>query len=165
MRVLLVEDDARVADALGRGLRRRGYDVVHCPTAELALAAEPVDLVLLDLTLPDGDGIDVCRVLRRRDESVGIIAVTARAEERDRGIELRTGAGDDVVKPYSMEELTARMEAVLRRTARSAPPASDVLVAGPVRIDLAGRRVTVDGREVGLTRKEFDILTVLVRTP
>jgi DNA-binding response OmpR family regulator len=165
MRVLVVEDDARVAAALGSALRRRGYDVIHCPTAQAALAAEPVDLVLLDLTLPDGDGIDVCRVLRRRDEGVAIIAVTARAEERDRVIGLRTGADDYVVKPYSMAELTARIEAVLRRTTRGAPPVSDVVTAGPVRIDLGGRRVTVDGREVALTRKEFEILTVLARTP
>jgi len=165
MRVLLVEDDARVAAALATALRRRGHDVVHAPTAESALAADPVDLVLLDLNLPDGDGIDVCRALRRRDDSVAIIAVTARAEERDRVVGLQTGADDYVVKPYSMAELNARIEAVLRRAARATPPPSDVLRAGPVRVDLAARRVAVDGREVALTRKEFEILTVLARTP
>jgi DNA-binding response OmpR family regulator len=165
MRVLLVEDDARVAAALAAALRRRGHEVIHCPTAAAALAADPVDLVLLDLNLPDGDGIDVCRALRRRDESVAIIAVTARAEERDRVIGLQTGADDYVVKPYSMAELNARIEAVLRRAARAAPRAADVLSAGPVRMDLASRRVAVDGREVALTRKEFEILAVLTRTP
>jgi DNA-binding response OmpR family regulator len=165
MRVLLVEDDARVAAALAAALRRRGHDVIHCPTAAAALAAEPVDLVLLDLNLPDGDGIDVCRALRRRDESVAIIAVTARTEERDRVAGLQTGADDYVVKPYSMAELNARIEAVLRRAARATPPLSDVLIVGPVRIDLAARRVTVDGRAVALTRKEFEILAVLARTP
>jgi len=165
MRVLLVEDDARVAAALAAALRRRGHDVVHSPTAADALAAEPVDLVLLDLNLPDGDGIDVCRAIRRRDESVAIIAVTARAEERDRVMGLRTGADDYVVKPYSMAELDARIEAVLRRAVRAAPRSSDVLTAGPVKIDLAARRVTVDVREVALTRKEFEILAVLARTP
>ncbi len=165
MRVLLVEDDARVAAALAAALRRRGHEVIHCPTATAALAADPVDLVLLDLNLPDGDGIDVCRALRRRDEGVAIIAVTARAEERDRVIGLQTGADDYVVKPYSMAELNARIEAVLRRAARAAPRASDVLNAGPVRIDLAARRVAVADREVSLTRKEFEILAVLTRTP
>jgi DNA-binding response OmpR family regulator len=165
MRVLLVEDDARVAAALAAALRRRGHEVVHSPTAASALAADPVDLVLLDLNLPDGDGIEVCRAIRRRDESVAIIAVTARAEERDRVIGLRTGADDYVVKPYSMAELDARIEAVLRRAVRAAPRPSDVLSAGPVRIDLAARRVTVDYREVALTRKEFEILAVLARTP
>jgi DNA-binding response OmpR family regulator len=166
MRVLLVEDDARVAAALAAGLRRRGYDVVHAPTAAAALAADPVDLVLLDLNLPDGDGIDVCRALRRRDESVAIIAVTARAEERDRVIGLQTGADDYVVKPYSMAELNARIEAVLRRVSRAAPPRFlDGLTAGPVKIDLAARRVSVDGRTVSLTRKEFEILGVLARAP
>ena len=165
MRVLLVEDDARVAAALAAALRRRGHEVVHSPTAADALAAEPVDLVLLDLNLPDGDGIEVCRAIRRRDESVAIIAVTARAEERDRIIGLRTGADDYVVKPYSMAELDARIEAVLRRAVRAAPRLSDVLTVGPVKIDLAARRVTVDLREVALTRKEFEILAVLARTP
>jgi DNA-binding response OmpR family regulator len=165
MRVLLVEDDARVAAALAAALRRRGHDVIHCPTAASALAADPVDLVLLDLNLPDGDGIDVCRALRRRDESVAIIAVTARAEERDRVIGLQTGADDYVVKPYSMAELNARIEAVLRRAARAAPRATDVLSAGPVKMDLAARRVVVGEREVALTRKEFEILAVLTRTP
>jgi len=165
MRVLLVEDDARVAAALAAALRRRGHEVVRSPTAASALAADPVDLVLLDLNLPDGDGIEVCRAIRRRDESVAIIAVTARAEERDRVMGLRTGADDYVVKPYSMAELDARIEAVLRRAVRAAPRPSDVLTAGPVRIDLAAHRVTVDYREVALTRKEFEILAVLARTP
>src|SRR5689334_5868620 len=165
MRVLLVEDDARVAAALAAALRRRGHEVVHSPTAASALAAEPFDLVLLDLNLPDGDGIDVCRTLRRKDESVAIIAVTARAEERDRVAGLQTGADDYVVKPYSMAELNARIEAVLRRAARAAPAPTEVLVAGPVSIDVAARRVQINGREIALTRKEFEILAVLARTP
>ena len=103
--------------------------------------------------------------MRRRDQNVAIIAVTARAEERDRVAGLQTGADDYVVKPYSMAELNARIEAVLRRAVRAAPAPSDVLSAGPVRIDVAARRVTIDGREVALTRKEFEILAVLARTP
>ncbi|MET7398646.1 response regulator transcription factor [Dactylosporangium sp. NPDC005572] len=168
MRVMVVEDDARVAAALATALRRRGHEIVHCMTAESALdtfAAEPFDLVLLDLNLPDGDGIDVCRTLRRKDESVAIIAVTARAEERDRVAGLQTGADDYVVKPYSMAELNARIEAVLRRAVRAQPAPAEVVVAGPVRIDVAARRVSVHARELALTRKEFEILAVLARTP
>ncbi|MEV6932218.1 response regulator transcription factor [Dactylosporangium sp. NPDC051485] len=169
MRMMLVEDDARVAAALATALRRRGHEVVHCPTAQSALdafAGEAFDLILLDLNLPDGDGIEVCRALRRKDETVAIIAVTARAEERDRVLGLRTGADDYVVKPYSMAELNARIEAVMRRAARAAPPPSETLTAGPVTVDTAARRVVVDGgREVALTRKEFEILAVLARTP
>ena len=168
MRVMLVEDDARVAAALATALRRRGHDVAHCPTAQSALdtfAGEPFDLVLLDLNLPDGDGFEVCRTLGRKDESVAIIAVTARGEERDRVIGLQTGADDYVVKPYSMAELNARIEAVLRRASRAQQSAVEVLAAGPVRVDVAARQVAVAGRDVALTRKEFEILTVLVRTP
>ncbi|MFC4999828.1 response regulator transcription factor [Dactylosporangium cerinum] len=168
MRVMLVEDDARVAAALATALRRRGHDVAHCPTAQTALdtfAGEPFDLVLLDLNLPDGDGIEVCRTLRRKDETVAIIAVTARGEERDRVIGLQTGADDYVVKPYSMAELNARIEAVLRRASRAPQTAVEVLAAGPVRVDVAARQVAVAGRDVALTRKEFEILAVLVRTP
>ncbi|GAA2356391.1 response regulator transcription factor [Dactylosporangium salmoneum] len=166
---MLVEDDARVAAALATALRRRGHEIVHCPTAQSALdafAGESFDLILLDLNLPDGDGIEVCRTLRRKDETVAIIAVTARAEERDRVLGLRTGADDYVVKPYSMAELNARIEAVMRRAARAAPPPSETLTAGPVSVDTAARRVLVNGgREVALTRKEFEILAVLARTP
>lgn len=151
-----------VAGALESALRRRGYDVVRAATVAEALTAPTVDLVLLDLGLPDGDGIDVCRELRRRDDHVAIIAVTARGEERDRVGGLRIGADDYVVKPFSMAELQARIDAVLRRVARATPPAP-VLEAGPLRLDPAARRVTVDGAEVTLTRKEFDVLNVLAR--
>jgi len=162
MRVLLVEDDARVAAALTTSLRRRGYDVAHASTAGAALAAEPADLVLLDLGLPDGDGIEVCRKLRRRDQRVAIIAVTARGEEHDIVVGLHTGADDYVVKPFSMAELRARIEAVMRRTVRTVAP-TEVLSAGPVSIDLNARRVTLDAEEIALTRKEFEILSVLAR--
>jgi DNA-binding response OmpR family regulator len=163
MRVLLVEDDMRVAGALETALRRRGYDLLRVSTAAEALAAPPVDLVLLDLGLPDRDGIEVCRELRRRGE-VAIIAVTARGQERDRIAGLRTGADDYVVKPFGMAELQARIDAVMRRTARSAPRQESVRV-GPVTIDLDARRVTVEDAEICLTRKEYDLLAALARRP
>ncbi|SCL32627.1 DNA-binding response regulator, OmpR family, contains REC and winged-helix (wHTH) domain [Micromonospora nigra] len=164
MRILLVEDDRRVAAALSSALTRRGYQVEHAGTRAAALAAAPCDLVLLDLTLPDGDGTELCRELRRRDPQLGIIAVTARGEERDRVKGLREGADDYVVKPFSMAELQARIEAVLRRAAYTMPR-QDLVVAGPVRIDVTARTVTVGDDEVSLTRKEFDILLSLARQP
>src|SRR6266487_249743 len=156
MRVLLVEDNPRMARGLETALRNRGYEVLCAPNAELALAAPPVDLVLLDLGLPDRDGLEVCRELRRRGD-VAIIAVTARGQERDRIAGLRTGADDYVVKPFGMAELQARIDAVMRRTARSAPRQESVRV-GPVTIDLDARRVTVEDAEISLTRKEYDLL-------
>jgi DNA-binding response OmpR family regulator len=164
MRILLVEDDHRVSAAMMTMLQRRGYEVEHAATAAAALAAAPCDLVLLDLNLPDGDGVDVCRSLRSRSEQLGIIAVTARGEERDRVVGLRTGADDYVVKPFSMAELHARIEALLRRTVRQAPQCELIEVA-PIRINLGTRAVEVNGECVTLTRKEFDILVSLARQP
>jgi DNA-binding response OmpR family regulator len=163
MRVLLVEDDVRVAAALENSLRRRGYQMLRAATAAEALAAPPVDLVLLDLGLPDRDGLDVCRELRRRGD-VAIIAVTARAEERDRVAGLRTGADDYVVKPFGLAELEARIEAVMRRAGRAGTSPAPLTV-GPLTVDLGAHRVTLGGVEVALTRKEFDLLVALARRP
>jgi DNA-binding response OmpR family regulator len=164
VRILLVEDDSRVAAAMASALTRRGFDIEQAATAAAALAAAPCDLVLLDLHLPDGDGIEVCRTLRQRSAQLGIIAVTARGEERDRVLGLRVGADDYVVKPFSMAELHARIEAVLRRGAHNASP-RPVIEAGRVRVDVTAREATVDGVVVALTRKEFDILVSLARQP
>ncbi|MGW5668190.1 response regulator transcription factor [Micromonospora sp. NPDC003776] len=162
MRVLLVEDDLRVASALASALRRRGFAVIAATTVSEATAAGPVDLVLLDLNLPDQDGLELCRRIRRRDEDVAIIAVTARSEERDRVAGLRAGADDYVVKPFSMAELQARIEAVLRRTTRNAR-VEEALEVGDLRVDLNARRVWLSGRELSLTRKEFELLMALAR--
>jgi DNA-binding response OmpR family regulator len=163
MRVLLVEDDLRVAAALESALRRRGYLTSRASTAAEALAAPPVDLVLLDLGLPDRDGIEVCRELRRRGD-VAIIAVTARSDERDRVAGLRTGADDYVVKPFGLAELHARIEAVMRRASRAVADRAPVRI-GALVIDLDAHRVTLAGAEVALTRKEFDLLLALARRP
>jgi DNA-binding response OmpR family regulator len=172
VRVLLVEDDDRVAAALTDLLRRHGVVVSRAATGEEALAGSDVDLVLLDLGLPDMDGAAVCRALRRTSE-VPIIAVTARAEERDRVLLLRTGVDDYVVKPYSSAELLARIEAVVRRSRRvpsaasrpaAAPPSGEApMHVGALEIDPGSRRVTVHGDDLVLSRKEFDILLVLAR--
>lgn len=157
-----MEDDLRVASALSSAMRRRGHSIIHATTAAEAVKVGPVDLVLLDLNLPDRDGLDVCRQIRRDNEDVAIIAVTARTEERDRVAGLRSGADDYVVKPYSMAELLARIEAVMRRTVR-APRVEATLEVGSLRIDAGTRRVWVADREVSLTRKEFELLTMLAR--
>ncbi|OLT25512.1 DNA-binding response regulator [Nocardiopsis sp. CNR-923] len=160
--VLLVEDDVRLADALAGALEGHGYTVEQVRTAEAALAAPPVDIVLLDLGLPDMDGIDLCRRMRERPDGgdTAIIMVTARGDRRERVRGLRSGADDYVVKPLALEELCARMEAVLRRTARRGGP---ILSAGAVAVDPAARTATCAGVPVDLTRKEFDLLAVLVR--
>ena len=164
MRILLVEDDQRVTAVMTSMLQRRGYEVEHAATASAALAAAPCDLVLLDLNLPDGDGVDVCRTLRARSAQLGIIAVTARAAERDRVTGLRVGADDYVVKPFSMAELQARIEALLRRAVQHPPP-REIVEFGPLRIDHSARTVQLGSRPVLLTRKEFDILASLARQP
>lgn len=161
-RILLVEDDNRVAAALVPALERHGYTVTRVATGADALAAGETDLVLLDLGLPDIDGLDVCRRLRRGGD-VPIIAVTARAEANQRIRGLRSGADDYVVKPYALGELLARIEAVLRRSSRREAPGAHTV--GDVVVDLAARSVSVAGREVRLTLKEFDLLAVLARAP
>jgi DNA-binding response OmpR family regulator len=163
--VLLVEDESSVAEPLAQALRREGFEPIVAGTAagalELASAGE-FDFVLLDLTLPDGDGRDVCRRLRRTS-SVPIVMLTARGTEFDKIIGLELGADDYVVKPFSSAELIARMRAILRR-AGDGPD----LLPGPVRIgelevDERSRRVTMREQELALTLKEFDLLARLVR--
>jgi DNA-binding response OmpR family regulator len=146
---------------LRAALLRSGYEVTHVGDAGSALAAagDPA-LILLDLGLPDLDGVEVCRRLRTRS-NVPIIVVTARGDEGARVVGLRAGADDYVVKPFGMAELLARMEAVLRRCGAVAPPTA--VDAGDVHVDLARWEVTVAGREVVLTRKEFALLAALAR--
>ena len=164
-RVLVVEDDDRVAAAVSASLSSYGYDVRRAAdgTEGLRMAAEEPGphLVLLDLALPDIDGIEVCRRLRDA-RGVPIIMVTARTSEPERVRGLRSGADDYVVKPFGLAELLARVEAVLRRAARI-PSRPEVLQVSDVEIDVAARLVTVAGRPVGLTRKEFDLMVLLVR--
>ncbi|MEP6695641.1 MAG: response regulator transcription factor [Pseudonocardiales bacterium] len=160
-RVLVVEDDPGIAGQLARGLRRAGHEVTVVGTGAAALGAPPCDVVLLDLGLPDIDGLEVCRRLRERSD-VAILAVTARGEQSDRVAALDLGADDYLMKPFGFAELLARIRAVLRRTL---PPAADRLVHGRLTVDQRGRRVTLDGREVSLTAKEFDILECLAVDP
>jgi two-component system response regulator RegX3 len=165
VRVLVVEDDDGIAEPLVEGLRRQGFEVARVSTGADALAARDVELVLLDLGLPDMDGYTVCQQLRARSD-VPIIVVTARGAEVDRVVGLELGADDYLVKPFGLRELVARMRAVLRRT-RGAPPSDEIPVQhlGRLAIDRRTRRVYVDGDEVALTPKEFDLLALLADDP
>jgi two-component system, OmpR family, response regulator RegX3 len=163
MRILLVEDEDAIAEPLADGLRREGYDVDRAATGGEALEAAASDLVLLDLRLPDIDGLDVCRRLRERSD-VPIIVVTARGEEADRVVGLELGADDYVVKPFGLRELIARIRAVTRRTASRGSNAGPLRI-GALEVDERARRATLDGRELELTPKEFDLLASLARDP
>ncbi len=169
MRLLLVEDDDAIAGPLAKGLAREGFEVDRVGTGAQALAAAPADLVLLDLGLPDLDGYEVCRRLRAESE-VPIIVITARGDEVDRVVGLELGADDYVVKPFGFRELVARIRAVHRRSAltsggadRSAEPAP--ASTGALVVDQRSRRVQLNGAEVDLTPKEFDLLALLALDP
>ena len=165
MRLLVVEDDDGIAGPLVTGLRREGFDVERVATGEAALAAPEPDLVLLDLRLPDMDGFAVARGMRERSR-VPIIMVTARGEEIDRVVGLEIGADDYVVKPFGLRELIARIHAVMRRVTEAAPPPEALaLDVGPLHVDVREHRVTLDGAEVALTPKEFDLLALLAGDP
>jgi DNA-binding response OmpR family regulator len=159
-KVLVVEDDPGVAAQLVRALTRGGYAVDHVSTGGAALNRGHPDVVLLDLGLPDTDGVQVCRQLRQRSQAA-IIVVTAFGEESDRVSALDAGADDYLVKPFGVNELLARIRAVLRRIR----PEGDVLRHGPLTVDLRTRKVLVNGAEVALTPKEFDILECLASDP
>lgn len=176
MRLLLVEDDDHVAAAVSAVLTRHGFAVVHARSGEEALRAllpepgtdeDPFGVVLLDLGLPDQDGYEVCSRIRKRT-STPVIMVTARSDVRSRIHGLNLGADDYVVKPYDTGELIARIHAVIRRPpvrGEAAAPAQGALHFGDLRIDPATRQVTVAGRDVPLTRKEFDLLALLAQRP
>lgn len=164
--VLLVEDEQSIAEPFAKALTRGGFPTTVARSGaeaiELEAALHP-DVVLLDLALPDGDGRDVCRRLRR-DSDVPIIIVTASGTVTDRVVGLELGADDYVVKPFAVGEVIARIRAVLRR-GRDDTSGSDTLVAQSLRIDVGARRAWLGERELELTRKEFDLLVRLAREP
>jgi two-component system, OmpR family, response regulator RegX3 len=157
-RVLVIEDDDAIAEPLAHGLEREGYEVTRVATGTEALEQTDVDVVLLDLGLPDLDGYEVCRRIRAR-ASTPIIVITARGDEVDRVVGLELGADDYVVKPFGYRELVARMRAVARRTAMVEPVA--VQQIGRVAIDRRTRKVWSAEAEVALAPKEFDLLALL----
>jgi DNA-binding response OmpR family regulator len=164
VRVLVVEDDDGVAGAVVEALGTHGHRVERVARAvDVWAHVRDADLVLLDLGLPDGDGMEVLRRLRRIT-ATPVLVLTARDAERDVVRGLRLGADDYLVKPVRLRELLARVDAVVRRT-RAADGAADVVEIEDLRVDMAARRATVADREVTLTAKEFDILAALARRP
>src|SRR5919112_1114731 len=163
MRLLVVEDDAKLVRALQRGLGNEGYDVDVARTGDEGLEQatdEEYDAIVLDLMLPGMDGVAVCETLRRRERWVPVLMLTARAEvgERIRGLDV--GADDYLTKPFDFGELLARLRALTRRGPSERPLSLDV---GDLRIDPSTRVVTRDGHQVELTAREFDVLEVLAR--
>ncbi|MDQ1521742.1 MAG: hypothetical protein QOI55_2815 [Actinomycetota bacterium] len=159
-RVLVVEDDDGIAEPLVRALQREGYDTVRVATGGAAtdvVRDGHVDLVVLDLGLPDVDGVSVCRALRSADESLPILVLTARSEELDVIIGLDAGADDYVTKPFRLGELLARVRARVRTRTNA------MLHVQNVEIDVAARRAWHAGEELELTAKEFDLLSLLAR--
>jgi two-component system, OmpR family, KDP operon response regulator KdpE len=164
--VLVIEDEEAIRKFLRAGLESQGYRCVDATTGHEGVtqaATRSPDVILLDLGLPDIDGLGVLRSIREWS-GIPVIVLTARGQERDKVDALDSGADDYVTKPFSMPELLARMRAALRRRTRSGPDAdAGVLEVGPLRIDLARRRVTVEGAPVQLTRTEYQLLATLAR--
>jgi two-component system response regulator RegX3 len=162
-RVLVVEDEVAISEPLVDHLHREGFDTELVSTIASAAGVfdrQQPDLVLLDVMLPDGDGRDLCRDLRRRSD-VPIIMLTARGEEIDRIVGLELGADDYVVKPFSAGELVARMRAIMRR-GRSTATRKEPITVGPITLDPAARTVLKDDDPVELAAKEFDLLHMLM---
>jgi DNA-binding response OmpR family regulator len=166
-RILLVEDDTTIGDLLTSSLRHHAHEVMWEQTGATALAratTDPVDLVLLDLGLPDVDGVEVCRRLRRLLPGCVLVVLTARSAEMDVVMGLEAGADDYLVKPIRLAELHARIRAHLRRNA-AGPVAAAVRTFGGLVVDVRRRRVTIGGQELTLRPKEFDLLARLAAEP
>jgi len=166
-RVLVVDDEPIVRDVLTRYLSKGGFQVDSAEDGEAALerfTAAPPDLVLLDLMLPGVDGVEVFTRIRE-DHDTPVIMLTARGEETDRVVGLEIGADDYITKPFSPREVVARVRAVLRRSPAGGRPDDGPLMFDGGEIDPAARTVTVEGRLIGLTPKEFDLLLFLARHP
>lgn len=170
-RILVVEDEKDIRDLIRFHLAQEGFDVLEAQTGEEALSivrSQPLSLVVLDLMLPGTDGIAVCRRIRAGDAApaVPIIMVTARAGEVDRVLGLELGADDYLTKPFSPRELVARVKAVLRRALAPASAAGhDMFERGRLRLDFDSYEVAVDGRAVGMSLREFELLKFFVKNP
>ncbi len=163
--ILIVEDEDTVREVVSEGLESEGYEVLLADNGLDGLRQareEDPDLILLDLMLPEMDGLSVCRTLRRNSD-VPIIMLTARGAEMDKIVGLETGADDYVVKPFSLGELLARIRSLLRRTSNNTQQNQMQLTDSNISLDLSSRRVSKDNEEVHLTQKEFDLLAELMR--
>ncbi|MDQ2897760.1 MAG: response regulator transcription factor [Actinomycetota bacterium] len=165
--ILIVEDDDAIADALTRVLAGHGYAVDRLArgTGVVRAAEPPVALVILDLGLPDVDGLEVCRRLRASRPEIAILILTARGQELDVVAGLDAGADDYLTKPFRLSELLARIRSQLRRGGPSGHGPDDALQVGPLRIDRAARRAWLEDEELILRPKEFDLLTLLAANP
>jgi len=167
-RILVVEDDPDIAELVARYLDKAGFTTERVATgrdALTAIVARPPDALVLDLMLPHVDGLEVCRAVRANDRTAAlpIIMLTARAEESERIVGLELGADDYLAKPFSPNELVARVRALLRRAQRGASPAARTLSYGPIALDTERHIVTTHGRDVTLTAKEFLLLEYLLQ--
>jgi len=168
-RILLIDDDTRLAEMVGDYLRGGGFEVDAAGTLAAGrekLAAQPYDALVLDLMLPDGDGLDLCREVRHqaRTRHLPLLMLTARGEPLDRIVGLELGADDYLPKPFEPRELLARVKALLRRAA-PAPQEDEVLRFGRLEIDLGARVARLDGKPCDLTSHQFDLLVVLAQSP
>ncbi len=167
-RLLLVEDDDAIAVPLSRALEREGYDLVRVATGHDAVAAHAggrIDLMILDLGLPDVDGLEVCRRIRQVDDDVVVLMLTARGDELDRVVGLDLGADDYLAKPFGLAELLARVRAVLRRRAPRGDTEGDderAIDGAALDLDAEARQVFLGDRELALSTKEFDLLAALL---
>lgn len=173
-KILVVDDEAPIVDAISYNLKKEGFAVEGAADADECLRqvqAQSPDLVVLDVMLPSGSGLDICRRLHRDNAGLPVLLLTARAAEGDRLKGFEAGADDYVVKPFSMKELMARVHALLRRTGREQSalpaPARPLIPASATHIEIRHdrREVLLDGAAIGLSRKEFDLLTLLASHP
>ena len=172
-RILVVEDEAAIREMVALNLKRAGWDVLEAPSAERALEllhGEPCDAALLDIMLPGMDGLSLCETIRRDNVDIGIIIVSAKGQEQDKIRGLSIGADDYITKPFSVSELIARVEALVRRVRRSASAEGrsaepDQLISGPFVLDEKSRVLYKSGRPIDLTQVEFQIMELFFKNP
>jgi two-component system catabolic regulation response regulator CreB len=163
--ILLVDDEPAIRESLAFALRRDGFEVQEATTLREARSlADAADLVILDLVLPDGSGLPFLRSLRERSD-VPVIVLTSRDEETDRVVGLELGADDYVLKPFSPREVAARVRAVLRRASKATQAEDKPIRAGPLSLDASTRKAAIADRELGLSRTEFNLLALFLRSP
>ena len=172
-RILVVEDEAAIREMVALNLKRAGWDVLEAPSAERALEllhGEPCDAALLDIMLPGMDGLSLCETIRRDNADIGIIIVSAKGQEQDKIRGLSIGADDYITKPFSVSELIARVEALVRRVRRSASAEGrsaepDQLISGPFVLDEKSRVLYKSGRPIDLTQVEFQLMELFFKNP
>jgi DNA-binding response OmpR family regulator len=163
--ILLVDDEPAIRESLAFALRRDGFDVEQAASLrEARNLTDAAELVILDLVLPDGNGLEFLRSLRSRSD-VPVIVLTSRDEETDRVVGLELGADDYVIKPFSPREVAARVRAVLRRASKAGQPEEQPVRAGALSLDASTRKAAIAGRELLLSRTEFNLLSLFLRSP